>query len=131
MQKRNKLSYETSKLLFDSEAEGEIGNAYIEILGNLQSVRVEVPLSVMHRLFRLGQAYGLRQLRYFSANTKLIIGQTEIREFNRDLKKLTDLLNDDVLNLYIGQVVIAIEAPPGPEFKHIAVSTGDYFEERT
>jgi len=130
MQKRNKLSYETSKLFFDPTAEGEIGSSFFEVRGGLEPVRVDVPVSVMYRLFRLGQAYGLRQLRYFDANSKLIIGQTEIREFHRDLTKLTALLNDDVLNQYVRQLVAAIDAPPGHTFKHLAVSTGDYFEER-
>lgn len=84
----------------------------------------------MHRLFRLGQAYGIRQLRYLESDVKIIIGSVEIREFVRDLHKLRGLVNDEVVHEYIDGLLAALEAPPGLESKSIAVSTGSYYEKR-
>ncbi len=82
----------------------------------------------MHRLFRLGQAYGLRQLRYLESDAKFLVGQVEIPEFVQDLKKLLSLINDEVLHDVIKPLVSAIEAHPGSSRKHVIVSSGRYFE---
>lgn len=128
MRKRNSLNYEIVKSLFDSNAEGEAGGSYFRVNGGAAPVTVEIPTSIMHRLFRLGQAYGIRQLRYFEPNVRIVVGTVEIPEFARDLHKLMALVNDEVLHDYVGQLLVALEAPPGINAKHIAVATGDYYE---
>lgn len=131
MRKQNSISYETSKLFFDETAIAETGDSFFIVRGGPEPIKIDIPTSVMHRLFRLGQAYGLRQLRYLESGAKILVGQVEIPELHRDLQKLTSLVNDEVLHEYIGQLVVAIDAPPGQSFKNITVSSGSYFEKRT
>lgn len=130
MKKQNSISYETSKLFFDASAASEEGGSYFIVRGGPESTRIDLPMSIMHRLFRLGQAYGFRQLRYFESDVKILVGQVEIPEFHKDLLKLLTLVNDEVLHEYVGQLIIAIESAPGPAVKSIAVSAGSYFEKR-
>ncbi len=127
MRKRNALSYETIKGLFDPNAEGEDGGCYFRIGGGAEPVTVDVPASIMHRLFRLGQAYGIRQLRYLEPNVRIVVGSIEIPEFVRDLRSLVCLVNDEVLHEYVNRLLSELEAPPGVASKHIAVSTGAFF----
>ena len=130
MKKRNSLNYEIVKSMFDPNAEGEQGGSSFRVNGSAEPIQFEVPTSIMHRLFRLGQAYGIRQLRYFESETNLVIGSAEMEEFLSDLKRLRALVNDEVLHEYIDKLTVAIEAPPGIRSKHIAVRTGRFFERR-
>ena len=130
MRKRNTLNYEIVKSLFDTNAEGEAGECYFKINGGETPVTVEIPTSIMHRLFRLGQAYGIRQFRYFEPNVRIVIGKVELPEFVRDLKRLIALVNDEVLHEYVHRLLAALESAPGIDSKSVAVSTGDYFGKR-
>ena len=130
MKKRNSLSYETLRSLFDPSSPEEAGGSYFRIGGGESPVVVNIPTSLMHRLFRLGQAYGLRQLRYFESDKKLVVGTYEIPEFVNDLQRLRSLLNDEVLHDYIDRLVSELQSPPGLGSKHIAVSTGEFFKKR-
>ena len=127
MRKRNQLSYEVLKSLFDANAEGEAGGSYFRVGGGDAPTTISVPISVMHRLFRLGQAYGFRQLRYLEPNVRIVVGSVEMPELANDLKRLLALVNDEVVHDYVGRLLAAIEAAPGLKAKHIAVYTGDYF----
>ena len=84
----------------------------------------------MHRLFRLGQAYGIRQLRYLEPDVKIVVGSVEMVDFLKDLRRVNELVNDEVLHHYVGHLVAESAAGPGPKDKHVAVSTGNYFEKR-
>lgn len=130
MRKRNSLNYETVKALFDEASEAEGGDSYFKVSGGPSPTVIEVPTSIMHRLFRLGQAYGIRQLRYFEPEVKIVVGTVELPEFVSDLRRLLGLLNDEVLHEYINRLLSAVDAPPGLSVKTIAVSTGSYFEQR-
>ena len=130
MRKQNSLSYVTVRALFDVDAEGEDANSYFKVGGPQGPATIKVPTSVMHRLFRLGQAYGIRQLRYLEPDVKIVVGSVEIVDFLKDLRRVLELVNDEVLHHYVGQLVAEIEAGSGPKDKYVAVSTGNYFEKR-
>lgn len=130
MKKQNSLNYETVKALFDPEAEAENGGSYFRINGGTSPVTMKIPTSIMHRLFRLGQAYGIRQLRYFESEVKVIVGSVEVPEFVRDLHKLRALLNDEVLHEHIDKLLAELESPSGNSSRSITVSTGSYYEKR-
>jgi hypothetical protein len=131
MRKRNSLNYETVKSLFDEASESEAGESYFKVSGGGSvATVVQVPTSIMHRLFRLGQAYGIRQLRYFEPEVKIVVGTVELPEFVKDLRRLLGLLNDEVLHEHINRLLTALESPPGLSVKTVAVSTGSYFEKR-
>lgn len=130
MRKQRILNYEIVKSLFDPNAEGEAGGCYFKINGGETPVTVEIPTSVMHRLFRLGQAYGIRQLRYLEPNVRIVVATVELPEFVRDLKRLITLVNDEVLHEYMHRLLAALESAPGIGSKSVAVSTGDYFGKR-
>jgi hypothetical protein len=80
----------------------------------------------MHRFYRLGQAYGIRQLRYLESECRFMIGNNELNEFVKDLHKLKDLINDEVLHEYIDLLLTSL-GEPTKKLKHISVSTGDFF----
>ncbi len=130
MRKQNSISFETSRAFFDAKSEAEAGGSFFIVRGGPEPIRIDVPTSVMHRLFRLGQAYGLRQLRYLESDAKFLVGQVEIPEFVEDLKKLILLINDEVLHDVIKPLVSAIEADGGSSRKHVTISSGRYFEKR-
>jgi hypothetical protein len=127
MRKRNSFSYEIVKSLFDPNAEGENGGCYFRVAGGTEPVTITIPTSIMHRLFRLGQAYGIRQLRYFEPNVRIVVGAVELPEFVHDLRRLVALVNDEVLHEYVNRLLQVLEAPPGIAAKHIAVATGSFY----
>lgn len=126
MKKRNSLNYGIVNALFDTSAESENGGSYFKVFGNEEPETLNIPTSIMHRLYRLGQAYGIRQLRYFESECKILVGSNEIKEFIKDLEKLRVLLNDEVLHKYI-DILLDSLSKPSVKTKHIAVSTGNYF----
>ncbi|MDI5933752.1 hypothetical protein [Halomonas kalidii] len=131
MRKRNSLSYVTVMSLFNADAESEKGGSYFRVNGGKSPVTIDVPASIMHRLFRLGQAYGFRQLRYFESDVKLVVGSIEVPEFVRDLEKLHKLLNDEVLHQYIDELLIELKRISENSSPSIAVFTGSYYERRS
>jgi hypothetical protein len=126
MRKNTVINYEVVKHLFDQSPDHEVSASYFKINGGPDPITISIPASIMHRLFRLGQAYNIRKLRYLEPNVKLIIGSTEISEFVRDLERLKKLVNDEVTHHYADQLLSAIGVSPGPICKHIAISTGDF-----
>jgi hypothetical protein len=56
MLKKNTLNYEIVKSLFHLNADGEDGGCDFRVNGGDITVAAEIPTSIMHRLFRLGQA---------------------------------------------------------------------------
>jgi hypothetical protein len=131
VRKRNSLNYETVKSLFADASEAEDTDSYFKVSGGSSTPTVvQVPTSIMHRLFRLGQAYGIRQLRYFEPEVKIVVGTVELPEFVGDLRRLLGLVNDEVLHEHINRLLTALESPPGLSVKTVAVSTGSYFEKR-
>jgi hypothetical protein len=126
MQKRNKISYDTYLQVFDPVRSGE-GGSWLKIRSGQEEVLVKVPTSVMYRLYRIGQAYGFRQFRYFESEASIVVGQSELVEFHKHLKEVLRLINDEVLHKYINELIDAIESSPESSTKHIAVSVGNYF----
>ncbi|MFC4859684.1 hypothetical protein ACS8MQ_00875 [Pseudomonas sp. MAHUQ-62] len=126
MQKRNSLSYETVKHLFDLGPDNRSDGSFFRVMGGDQPETILVPISVMYRLYRIGQAYGIRQLRYLEPSTRVIVGKAEIPSFSQDLKKVSELVNDEVLRHYVSELLAAIESAPGPTAKHVAIETPDY-----
>ncbi len=129
MRKRNKLSYGTVRSVFDAEADST-GDGYFKIGGPEGTTTLPFPTSVMFRMFRIGQAYGIRQLRYLDSDVKIIIGQVEMPAFVNDLHRLLDLINDEVLHHHVGLLIAEIGRHGNPSAVHAAVATGDYFEPR-
>lgn len=126
MRKKNSYNYATVKSLFDPELEGVEGVSYFRVNGGMDPTTIKVSPSLMHRLFRLGQAYGIRQLKYLGPDVKIIIGSVEMPEFLRDLKKLLTLVNDEVLHDKVNELVAAIVGSPGGASTSVSVSTGDF-----
>ena len=126
MHKRNKISHETYLQVFEPNRIGE-GGSWFKVRSGQDEVVVMVPTSVMYRMYRIGQAYGFRQFRYFESEANILVGQTEIAEFVKHLKKVLRLVNDEVLHEYVNQVVRAVESVADSATKHIAVSVGNYF----
>lgn len=93
MLKRNTLNYEIVKSLFHPNADGEAGGCYFKVNGGDTSVTVEIHTSIMHRLFRLSQAYGSRQFRHFEPDVRVVVSAVDLPEFVRDLKRLMALVN--------------------------------------
>jgi hypothetical protein len=130
MRKRNPLNFETVKSLFDAGSEAEDDDSYFKVSGGSVPTVVQVPTSIMHRLFRLGQAYGIHQLCYFESEVKVVVGAIEVTEFVTNLRRLLTLVNDEVLHEHVNRLLIALESPPGVSAKTVAVSTGSYFKKR-
>jgi hypothetical protein len=128
MRNRKSINYETVKALFEANGDRELGDSYFEVRGGGTSVLVAVPTSIMHRLFRLGQAYGIRQLRYLESEVKMIVGTDDLPAFAKDLRKLLSLVNDEVLHEYVNALLAALDPDAGLSFKSVYVSTGDYFK---
>ncbi|MET0814933.1 MAG: hypothetical protein ABWX88_07045 [Pseudoxanthomonas sp.] len=128
MRKSNAIDYRTSRLFLDAAREDEANASYCIVRGGGEPQRIDLPPPIAHRMFRLGQAYGLKQLRYFESGAKFLVGQAELGEFQDNLEKLFALVNDDVLHAYADELICAIEAPSGPTPKTITVSAGSYQE---
>jgi hypothetical protein len=124
MKKQNKLNYSTSKQFFIDE--DIVDKSYFKVFGSEEPELIYVPNSIMHRFYRLGQAYGIRQLRYLESECRFMIGDNELKEFVKDLGKLKELLNDEVVHYYIDLLLKSLGSPT-KKLKHISVSTGDFF----
>lgn len=129
MRKRNQLNYDTVRSVFDVEAD-DTGNSYFKIGGPDGSATLYMPTPVMYRMFRIGQAYGIRQLRYLESDAMIIIGQVEMPKFVQDLQRLLKLINDEVLHHHVGLLIAEISRHGDASAVHAAVATGDYFEPR-
>ncbi|UUZ65000.1 hypothetical protein LP417_09970 [Polaromonas sp. P1-6] len=127
MRKKTKFNYEVAKHLFDEGVATEDDSSYFRVNGGPEPIFISLPTSIVHRLFRLAQAYNIRQLRFLESNVKLVIGTYELPEFVKDLERLKKLVNDEVLHHYANTLLEAIKSEPGPSAKHIAVSTGDFY----
>lgn len=126
MRRKTVINYEVVKQLFDQSPDHEMYASYFKINGGGEPITISVPASIMHRLFRLGQAYNIKKLRHLEPNVKIIIGSTEISDFIRDLERLKKLVNDEVTHHYINQLLSSISSSSAPTGKHIAISTGDF-----
>lgn len=129
MRKRNRLNYGTVRSVFDAEADSD-GDSYFKVGGPEGTTTLHFPTSIMFRMFRIGQAYGIRQLRYLDSDVKIIIGQVEMPAFVKDLHRLLELINDEVLHHHVGLLIAEIGRHGAPSSVHAAVATGDYFETR-
>ena len=127
MRKRNKLNNSIVSNMFDTDSDSEKNSSYFKVYGDLEPKFIEIPTSIMHRLYRLGQAYGIRQLRSFESETKVIVGSSEMKQFSTDLETLRNLINDEALHAYIEQFINVINKP-SIKIRYIAVSAGNYFE---
>ncbi|GHA52523.1 hypothetical protein ACFFLZ_12910 [Photobacterium aphoticum] len=125
MKKKIKLSYEVSLALFKDDVDLESSDSFFKIMGD-DVVKLTLPTSIMHRLFRLGQAYGIKHLRFLESECKLIVGVAELSQFVGDLKKVLKLINDEVLHVYINRILDEISKPSNKR-RHIAISTGNYY----
>ncbi len=127
MEKRNKLNHETYLALFEPHRIGE-GGSWVKVRSGQEEAIVTVPTSVMYRIYRIGQAYGFRQFRYFESEANILVGQSELTEFLKHLREVLRLVNDEVLHKYVDQIVTAVESSPKSPTQHVAVSVGNYFK---
>jgi hypothetical protein len=112
--------------LFESSAPA--GSSFFRVNGGPQSVEIELPTELMYRLYRLGQAYGMRQLRYLESGVRVVIGSVEMPSFVGDLHRLRRLLNDPELDPLLARLIEAVERAPGYASKSVAACCGEYFE---
>lgn len=131
MRKRNSLNYEIIQSVFDPDSDAENGGSFFRIKCGTESETINFPTSIMHRLFRLGQAYGLRQLRYFESGKVILVGTVELPDFLKELDRLLSLVNDEVLHEQVKKIIDELQSEPGISKKSVFVSTGDYFNKRT
>jgi hypothetical protein len=131
VKKRTTLNYETVKHMFEQNPDEEQESSYFRVLGGVEPQTIAVPISIMHRLFRLGQAYNIRQLRYLEPNVKMVIGTVDIPNLVSDLNRLKQLVNDEVLHHYVDTLLDSINSGPGPTMKHIAVATNELHRYRS
>lgn len=125
MKKRTTLNYETVKHMFEQNPDEEQDSSFFRVLGGAEPQTLVVPVSIMHRLFHLGQAYNIRQLRFLEPNVKLVIGSVEIPDLVNDLNRLKQLVNDEVLSYYIDTLLGFINSGSGHAAKHIAITTNE------
>jgi hypothetical protein len=111
--------------LFDPGASA--GSSYFRVHGGSQSIEIQVPTELMYRLYRLGQAYGMRQLRYLESGVRVVIGSVDVPSLVGDLHRLRQLLNDPELDPVVSRLIDALELPPGYDNKSVAVTCGEYF----
>jgi hypothetical protein len=126
MKKQNLFVGGAVNSLFEGGASAN-GSCF-RVNGGSTSTAFEIPTILMHRLFRLGQAHGIRQLRYFESGVKIVVGTVELPEFAADLHRLRILINDAELHPYLDRLLAELEAPPGVTTRSVAVSCGDYFK---
>ncbi len=126
MKKQNLFVGGAANSLFEGGA--STNGSYFRVNEGNTSTAFEIPTILMHRLFRLGQAYGIRQLRYFESGTKIVVGSVELPEFVTDLHRLRALINDAELHPYLDRLLAELEAPTGVATRSVAVSCGDYFK---
>jgi hypothetical protein len=104
------------------------GKSFFRVNGGPQSVEIELPTELMYRLYRLGQAYGMQQIRYLESGVRVVIGSVDMPSFVGDLHRLQKLLNDAELCAVLARLIEASERSPGYANKSVAVTCGDYFE---
>ena len=126
MRKKSKLNYATVKEIFFDDPLDELDLGYFRINNGNAPIVVKVPSSIMYRLYRIGQAYGYRQLRYLESEVKIIIGSTDLPEFKTDLESVRQLVNDEVLNSYIDQLLSDLASSDNKQLS-VSASTGAYY----
>jgi hypothetical protein len=121
------INYETVKHLYDAESPDTAAPLHFRVVGGGEPSTVTIPASVVHRLFRLGQAFNLHFMRYLEPDAKYMVGSTELSRFVKDLHRLKKVVNDEVTHQHVDALLRAINEPPGAEGKHIAVSVGEFY----
>jgi hypothetical protein len=129
VRKRTKVDYKAVAGLFASDAEPE-GGGYFRVNGGAAPITVTLPGFMAQRVFYLGLAYGVRQFRFLRPGSKILIGSLELPEFVRDLRRIRDVVNDEVVHRYVDQLLLALEAPPGLDGKNVAVAIDEEFKGR-
>jgi len=125
-------AFPAAKALF-GEADldsGEYGFFAINRANGQSQIKVVMPIFIMHRLYRLGQAYSLRHLRDLSSELKLVIPGKDALQLARKLRQLIELTNDNELREYVEELVDQIDSQELLTILSIAVSTGQYHDER-
>jgi hypothetical protein len=118
--------------LFDKSASdiGECGLIAINRAGGKPQLKLKVPIAIMSRLYRLGQAYDLAHLRDFSSDVRLVIPGKESLRFGKMLGKVVALANDQELREHAGRIANEIESQELLTVTSISVTTGRYHDER-
>lgn len=112
---------------FESRADSTKVEAYFRVNGGPEPVLIPLPEYMMRRIFRLGQAFGLVQLKYLEAGTHLVIGSADIPQLVENLKRLNKLVNDPGTLKY-SKALLKVLAPDGqPLNRHVAIFTGPKF----
>lgn len=76
---------------------------------------IDLPMTrdAMRRLFHLGYAFNLRQLKYLEFGASLIIGSVDAPDFQRNLRRLKQLVNDRETNAICDKVLAAFTDAQG------------------
>jgi len=76
---------------------------------------IDLPMTrdAMRRLFHLGYAFNLRQLKYLEFGASLIIGSVDAPDFQRNLRRLKELVNDRETHAICDKVLAAFRDPQG------------------
>lgn len=92
--------------------------------GGPEPIVIHLPEYMMRMLFRLGQAFGLSQLKYLEAGVHFVIGSADVPQLVENLKRLNKLVNDTGALKY-SNALLDVLAPDGkPLDRHVAIFTG-------
>jgi hypothetical protein len=78
----------------------------------------DIPMTrdAMRRLFHLGYAFNLRQLKYLEFGASLMIGSVDVPDFQRNLLRIKELVNDHETHAICDKVLAAF---PNPEAEYV------------
>lgn len=73
----------------------------------------DIPMQrdAMRRLFHLGYAFNLRQLKYLEFGASLMIGSVDVPDFLRNLRRVKELVNDSETHAICDKVLAAFADP--------------------
>jgi hypothetical protein len=111
MRKTTKINYEIAKRYVGPTVGQSSTGSSFRVTGGGEVVDIRMTLDSMRRLFHLGYAFNLRQLKYLEFGASLLIGSTDVPEFQRNLLKLKELVNDPETHAICDRVLQAFKDP--------------------
>lgn len=82
---------------------------------------VLVPLPIVYRLYHLGRAYDLHQLKNLHPSGSIVLEFVAIQLLVQELEQITDILADPVLRHYSSQLVALLVAKRSDTKGHLLV----------
>jgi hypothetical protein len=93
---------------------------YFRINGGPEPVVLNMPAFMMRRLFRLGQAFSLHNLKCLEPDVKVAIGSYELPNLLRELNQLLEWVKEPEATKYVSRLVEAITS--AGDLKHCFIT---------